>query len=320
MVAPSMTTASGAGFIGGDTVKGVFNTAALHAYRAMNVFRRNADIKWAGGPGAEPMPGSSITYTLISALAPATSTLAEATEPSAVDIADTQKPVTLAEYGNAVKHTKKLRLTSFLSLDLEVPREIGANMEESLDIVARDVLVAGTNVLYGGAATSRATVAATHTLAGNNLRRANAFLRGKNTPGLGGMKQYVGIGHPDVSYDLQVETGQQAWSFPHGNVDPAAIYEGEVGTFANIRWVENANSRNFVDAGVGSTVDVYATLIIGQQALGEAVAEAQHVVLSGPFDDLQRFVSVGWYALLGFGRIRENSLLRYETASSIGAN
>jgi len=43
-------------------------------------------------------------------------------------------------------------------------------------------------------------------------------------------------------------------------------------------------------------------------------------VIAGPFDDLQRFVSFGWYAMLGYGRIRENSLTRYETSSSIGAN
>jgi N4-gp56 family major capsid protein len=319
--APSMTTADGAATIGGDTVKTVFNRAALDAFRAQHVFRRVADVKWAGGPGADPMPGNVVTFTLISALAPAITPLAEATEPSPVNVADTQKTVTLVEYGNAVKHTKKLRLTSFLGMDLAVPQEVAANMEESVDIVARDVLVAGTNVLWAGAATSRVTVASTHVLSANNVRRAKAFLSGRNTPAPTGSTMYVSFIHPDVSYDLQIEAGSTAaWNAPHVYSDPSAMYTGELGSLGGVRLVENANAKMFADAGVGSTVDVYITLFVGLQALGEAVGEAQHVVLSGPFDDLQRFLSVGWYGLLGYGRIRENSLVRYESSSSIGAN
>ncbi len=319
MPAPSQTTTDAN--LGQNTVQTVFNRAALQAYRAANVFRAIADVKWSEND--PPMPGNPVTFTIINALAPATTPLSEATEPNPVAIGNTTASITLAEYGNAVKRTKKVKLTSFLNLDTEDAREVAANMEESMDIVARDVLVAGTNVLYGGTATSRATVAATHNFTGNNARRARAYLAGKNTPGVDGRLGYgfVGFIHPDVSYDFQAETGTQAWQGPHVyGGDTANIYNGEIGTFAGIRWVENANSKIFANAGVGGTVDVYAVLICGQQALGDAVGEAQHVVISGPFDDLQRFVSIGWYALEGFGIIRQNSLVRYEVASSIGAN
>jgi N4-gp56 family major capsid protein len=320
MPAPSMTTADGAGFIGGDTVKTVFNRTALDAYRAANVFRRVADVKWSRE--MPPMPGSAVTFTIITALAPAISALAEATEPTPVNIADSQKTVTLVEQGNAVKHTKKLRLTTFLNFDMAVPREVAANMEESMDIVARNVLNGGTNVLYSGDATSTATLDAADVFSGNNARRSRAFLAKNNTPGPGGGSiggPYIGFIHPDVSYDFMAETGQQAWSAPHVYVDTANIYTGEIGMFAGVRWVENANCPINADAGAGN-VDAYSTLVVGEQALGEAVGEAQHMVIAGPFDDLQRFISVGWYGLLGYGRIRENSLLRYESASSIGAN
>ena len=318
MPAPSMTTADAPGLLGGDTVKQVFNRAALEAFRAENVFRRIADIKWDESAG--PMPGNPVTFTVISAVAPAITPLSETAEPTPANISDTQKSVTLAEYGNAFKPSKKFRLTSFLNLDLTITGEVTAHMEESVDIVARDVLVAGTNVLYGGAATSRVTVAAGSTIVANNVRRARAFLGGKNTPPPPGSPMFMSYIHPDVSYDLQAESGQQAWSAPHVYSDPAAMYTGELGALGGVRIVENANSTIFVNAGVGGTVDVYVTLFCGRQALGEAVGEPQHVVIAGPFDDLQRFVSFGWYAMLGYGRIRENSLTRYETSSSIGAN
>lgn len=319
MPAPSMTTADGAGFLGGDTVKQVFNRAALDAFRAANVYRAVADVKW--DESDDPMPGNPVTFTIISAIAPAITALSETVEPTPGNIADTQKSITLAEYGNAVKPSKKFKLTSFLALDTTVPREVGAHMEESIDIIARDVLVGGTNVLYGGAATSRVTVAATHTIVANNVRRARAYLAGRNTPPPPGSMMYVSFIHPDVNYDLQAESGQQAWSAPHVyGTDTAAIYSGEVGALSGVRFVENANAKIFVNAGVGATVDVYVTLFVGRQGLGEAVGESQHMVIAGPFDDLQRFVSIGWYAMLGYGIIRENSLLRYETSSSIGAN
>jgi N4-gp56 family major capsid protein len=315
MPAPSVTTADSG--LGQNTVKTVFDQAALFAFRANFVHRRTADVKWTTAD--PPMPGNVVTFNIIGALAVATSALSETVEPTPVGLAVTQPTVTLVEYGNAVKLSGKVRATSFLGMDMAAAREVTANMEESLDIVARDVMAAGTNVLYGGTAVSRVTVAATHTMTANLIRRARAFLAGKNTPMVDG-ENYIAVMHPDVAYDLKVESGQQAWSAPHVYSDPAALYSGEIGRLDGVRIVENANAKMFVDAGVGGTVDVYATIVTGQQFLGEAVGIPQHVVISGPFDDLQRFKSVGWWALLGYGRIRENSAIRIETASSIGAN
>jgi N4-gp56 family major capsid protein len=319
-----MTTADGGGYLGGDTVKEVFNRAALEAYRAENVYRRVADVKW--DEGSDPMPGNPVTFTIITAIAPQTTPLSETVEPTPGNIADTTKSITLAEYGHAVKPTKKVKVTSFLGMDLIATQEITANMEESVDIVARDVLVAGSNALFAGDATSRLTLDLGTTddiLTGNNIRRARAYLAGLNTPPPPGSTMYVSFIHPDVNYDLQSETGQQAWSAPHVYADPSAIYTGEIGALSGVRFVENANAKIWANAGSGSPgglLDVYATIFVGRQALGEAVGVPQHVIIAGPFDDLQRFVSIGWYGLLGYGRIRENSLLRYESLSSIGAN
>lgn len=318
MTAPSMTTGDAAGTIGGDTVKTAYDKVAMEAFRARNVFRAIASIKHS--TDSDPMKGTVVVFTKITAMGVATTPLGEATEPTPVNISDTQPSVTLAEYGNGVKETKKLRKTSFLNIDLSVPREVSANMEESVDIVARNVLVAGTAVQYAGAAVSRVTVAAGHVITGNEVREAVANLRGLNIPGVQGGGMFAAYIHPFVSYDLMAETGQAGWQAPHVYSDPANIYAGEIGAFQGARFVENANARNFADAGVGSTVDVYATLFVGAEALGEAVGEAQHLVLSGPFDDLQRFFFIGWYALMGWGIIRQESLRRLESSSSIGAN
>jgi N4-gp56 family major capsid protein len=320
MPAPSIATGDAGGTLGGDTIKTVFYEASLAAFRAQFVYRQCADVKWAGGPGAEPQPGNAVTFTVISALAPVTAAIAEATEPAAVQISDTQKTVTLLEQGSSVKTTKKFRLTSFMDWDLAIPREVAANMEESLDIIARDVLAGGTNVYYQSTAVSRVTVGTAMSMTAGGVRRARAKLSGFNTPPPPGSTFYIGFIHPDVSFDVQQEVGNQAWTAPHVYADTNAIYTGELGAFSGVRIVENANAPVFDDAGVGAATTVYATIFVGQQALGEGVGEAQHMVLSGPFDDLQRFLNVGWYALIGYGRIRENSLVRVESSSSIGDN
>ena len=64
---------------------------------------------------------------------------------------------------------------------------------------------------------------------------------------------------------------------------------------------------------------VYRTILAGQQALAEAVAEEPHTVIGPVIDQLMRFRPMGWYGVLGFKRYREEALYRIETGSTIGA-
>ena len=62
---------------------------------------------------------------------------------------------------------------------------------------------------------------------------------------------------------------------------------------------------------------VYRTIVAGQQALAEAVAEEPHVVIGPVTDKLMRLRPIGWYGVLGFKRYREDALFRIESGSSI---
>jgi len=64
---------------------------------------------------------------------------------------------------------------------------------------------------------------------------------------------------------------------------------------------------------------VFDTLLCGQQAIAEAVAEEPHIVIGNVTDKLMRFRPMGWYGVLGFARYREEALYRIETGSSIAA-
>ena len=309
-----------------------FDRIAYFALRSELLFDAVADVQ----PVAQSMPGSSVKFTIFNDLAAATSTLTETSDVTAVAMGDSQVEVTLAEYGNAVSTTAKLRGTSFLDVDSAAANVVGYNAGISIDSVIRDVLSAGTNVVYGGGGSttpsSRATVQVEDIIEANDVRKVVAALRGANAVSFNGM--YMGYIHPDVSYDLRRETGVASWRDPHVYSDPALIYNGEVGAFEGVRFIETPRAKIFENASDGSgsstgssaTIDVYCTHICGRQALAKA-----HSIVdgNGPFprvvrgpvtDTLMRFQPIGWYWLGGYARFREAALRRVESSSSIGAN
>ena len=307
-----------------STDQTAFDRIAYFALRSELLFDAVADVM----PVAQSMPGSAVTFTIFNDIAEATTPLTETSDVTAVAMSDSQVTVTLTEYGNAVSTTAKLRGTSFLDVDAAAANIVGYNAGISIDSIIREVLAAGTNVIYGGGGatdpSSRATVQAEDIIEANDIRKVVAQLRKANAVSFGGM--YMGYIHPDVSYDLRRETGVASWRDPHVYSDPANIYMGEIGAFEGVRFIETPRAKNFEDAGASSTVDVYCTHIMGRQALAKAHSLTDG---NGPFprvvrgpvtDTLYRFQPIGWYWLGGYGRFREASLRRVESSSSIGSN
>jgi N4-gp56 family major capsid protein len=286
------------------------------------LFDAAADIQ----PVAQSMPGSSVKFTIFSELADAISTLAETTDLTPSTMGDSQVEVTLAEYGNTINTTAKLRGTSFLDVDAVAANLIGYNAGSSIDTVVANVLKAATNVIYGGGGsttpTSNATVQAEDIIEANDVRIATAQLRGSKAQSFNGM--YMGFIHPDVSYDLRRETGAASWRDPHNYSDVSGIYNGEIGAFESIRFIETPRAPLDLTGGSASTVDLYQTIIMGRQSLAKAHSitdgnGAYPKVVRGPvIDSLMRFNPVGWYWLGGYGIFRQAAIRVLNTSSSLG--
>jgi N4-gp56 family major capsid protein len=302
-----------------------FDRLAYFALRSELLFDMAADVQ----PTQQAMPGSAVTFTIFNDLAAATSTLNEVTDVTPSAMSDSQVTVTLAEYGNAVITTAKLRGTAFLDVDTVAANVVGYNAGISIDSVVRDVLAGGDNVIYGGGGTStptsRTTVAAADIIEANDIRKVTAQLRGANVPTFDGL--YMAFIHPDVAYDLRKETGAAAWRDPHVYQDTANIYNAEIGAFEGVRFVETPRAKVFENASDGSgsagTIEVYCTHVMGRQALAKAHSiqdgnGAVPRVVRGPVvDTLARLQPIGWYWLGGYARFREASLRRIESASSL---
>lgn len=315
-MADAMTTTSSL-----DFDQTMWDRAIYYPLRPELYFDMFADVK---ATDQTPEQGPTLTFTKFNDMAAATSALSETVDVDAVAISDAQVSLTLAEYGNAINTTFRVRATSFIGLDRPVANLIGYNAGLSLDTLARNIMQAGTNITYAGAATSRVTVAATHLLTAALVRKQYALLADANVATFNGY--YAAVISPLVSYDLRGETGAAAWRDPHTYSQPAQIWNGEVGEFEGFRFMTSPRAPVFVDAGVTSTVDVYRSLFFGRQAMAKAYSTYEGrgalpiVIMSPVVDKLKRFQPVAWHWFGAYGIFRQEALRAVESASSIAVN
>ena len=95
--------------------------------------------------------------------------------------------------------------------------------------------------------------------------------------------------------------------------------QNEIGMLGGFRIISSPLVSVNTDAG-NSTVDTYHSQFYGFNAFGYAESDAPGGVISGPFDNLGRFVDVGWYGVYEFGLVDTNAHWLVTSASSIGSN
>jgi len=315
---------TGTGDVSSDTA--AFQQLAYFAFRSQPMYEMVADVRST----AQTHNGASVQFNIYDNMAQATSALTETSDVTAVALGDSTVVVTLAEYGNAVITTAKLRGTSFLNVDADAANIIGYNMVDSVDKIVSDVANGGTNVIYaqgsaGSRPTSRGAVSDAATFGAQEARMAVADLRTASAPGFEN-GNYIGLIHPDVSFDLREQTAVTDVIQYQIRQEGAAVRNGSIGVFAGIEFIENPRAPILDDAGATSTTNVYQTLVAGRQALAKAFSRAPGFgedpsVVFGPVTDtLRRFHPVGWYHLCGYNIFRQAALQRIESSSSIGDN
>jgi len=389
---------TGASSLGGTSgsaglVQAAYDRLLEFALRSEPLIRSVADKT----PARQSIPGSTVVLQRYVDLAANTTALTETTDPDAVAMSTpTNVNITLAEYGNSVLVTRALELFSLADVDPAIANIIAFNLADSIDSIAMTTLRGGTYKIFGGNATSTATVDASDTLDSADVRKVVAKLRAAKAIGRKGSLYWTGI-HPEVSHDLRAESSSgQGWLLPNQyGSSQDRIWAGEIGNYEGAYYVESArlySSKSGADqtalatasavsgvsgaftivaanaafggraevgdkisgTNVGSsakitaisvgatnttfTVDVansgtvgtntltvtpvtrvFNTIVCGQQAMAQAVAEEPHVVIGPVVDKLMRHRPMGWYGVLGFARYREEALYRIETGSSIAA-
>ena len=308
------TSASGSGQLTNQVLT-AYQRSALFALRDELIFDQFARVR----PGNLTSPGTPVQFLFWSDLSTATTPLSEVVDVDAVGLSDSTRSVTPAEYGNAVLMTLRIRVDNYLiGWDADVSNIVNRNMVETIDELARTELdnATNTNTVDGGA---ESALTSTDVITAAKIRENQAALKKANVMPMDGGGQYTAVIHPDVAYDLKVETGDAAWLTPHAYVDTSNIYNNEIGTFGGFRFTESNRGDINVDGG-NSTTDVYSTYFLGADALAKAESVPPHIVMGPVTDKLMRFQPLGWHFYSGWKILREASVRVLLTASSIGDN
>lgn len=159
------------------------------------------------------------------------------------------------QYGGYVELSDILLLTAIDNNLTQATKLLASQAGRTLDTITREVLNGGTNVQYAeGQVTSRGALVGgqaegNHYLTVDAVRRAVRFLKLMNAPKING--SYVGIIHPDVSYDLMSDP---KWVNVKTYSDPEGIYEGEIGKIEGVRFVETSEAKVFTGANLAGAV------------------------------------------------------------------
>ena len=275
-----------------------------------------------------PIPkngGKIIEFRKYDSLPKALTPLTEGVTPNGQKLSMSVITSNVQQYGGYIELSDILLLTAIDNNLVQATKLLGSQAGRTLDTITREVLNGGTNVQYAeGQVTARNALvggqaSGNHYLTVDAVRRAVRFLKVMNAPKING--NYVGIIHPDVSYDLMSDP---KWVNVKTYSDPDGIYEGEIGKIEGVRFVETSEAKVFEGAGA-SGVDVYSTLILGADAYGVTEITGgglEHIVKqlgsAGPADPLNQRATAGWKATKTAERLVEQYMVRIETASTFG--
>lgn len=299
-----------------NTVKAAWDLAFRTALNPLPLCRQFVDVR----PERPTHQGDSVTLQLTANHSEATITAAKTPLTEESDVSATQHPATTSvtftptEYGFAEVSTLKIGNRSMVPLAPEKARVVADHCAKVVDELLQDQMITGTQVYRGGSRASTATITTADTLTSDMIRLSVTKLRNNGAETRDGI-YYVGLIHPNVSYDLRKESGSGGWRVPqeYGQTQ-GRLYKGEVGEWEGVRFVENARLRKAND-GSGS-IAVHRGFILGREALGEAVVVEPELRFGAVVDRLQRFMPLGWYGDLAFKVFRDLALVRLETATA----
>ncbi len=262
--------------------------------------------------------GKTIEFRKYSQLPKALTPLTEGVTPNGSPLDVTVVTATVNQYGDFVRLSDQLILTAIDNNVVQATQLLGNQSGRTLDTVTREVLNGGTSVQYAdGSVSGRSSLTKSHKLTVQAIKKAARALKTQNAPKINGY--YVGIVHPDVSFDL---TNDPEWKEMSKYTTPELAFKGEIGMIAGVRFVETTEAKIFAKAGSGS-IDVYATLVLGANAYGVTSVEGgglEHIVKplgsGGTADPLNQRSTVGWKAIKTAERLVEQYMVRIETAST----
>lgn len=274
----------------------------------------------------QPLPkgeGKKVEWRKFDTFEKALTPLTEGVTPDGRNVNMSKLEATIYQYGDYTTVSDRLELEAVDPIITAVTEEHGAQAGDTLDTLIRNVVVAGTNVIYGGGKTSRATLGASDKITPTLVDMAYTLLKKMKAPKING--DYVAIIHPSVSFDLRESSD---WLDVHKYAQPEEIYNGEIGKLHGIRFLEDTEQKIWRGTADGCAADtsVYAVTVFGKDAYGivDPTAESLEVIVkqrgsAGTADPLDQRSTIGWKASTASKILYQERLVRLEVGSSYSA-
>ncbi len=247
----------------------------------------------------------------------------------------------IAQYGLYTTVSDMLELQSIDDLILAFTEEMGYSASNTIDLLMRDSLLTGTNVLYcdninasTGAVISTPTSCATmHSVRSNTTNGFAALTVNAVQKAVTALKaadakpfedgKYVAIIHPYAAYDIMQDPH---WVDSHKYAQPKELYDGELGEIAGVRFVESTNAPILTSSAYKNAENTatFATFMFGPDAYGATALEGAAMetivkskdLVGGP---LNQFSTIGYKLTFGGVILQPTALIRVMSCSEYSA-
>ena len=274
--------------------------------------------------------GKTVEVRYFDVLDKNTTALTEGVTPDGNNLTMNVKTATISQYGDYVTMSDVLNMTAIDPILVQATKAMGSQAGRSLDTITRDVITAGTNVLYAPKisgdtvteVTGRGQIDNTATLTPDVILKAQAQLEAMLAEPING--SYVAIIHPYAAYDLMRSPEFIEW---HKYAQPGELYRGEIGMIGNVRFVKSTEAKIVKEGATISGTNKYAvflTMVLGKDAYATTYATGlglEHIVkpLGAGEDPLNQRCTAGWKATKTAIRLKEQNMIRIESGSYYSA-
>lgn len=265
----------------------------------------------------EKIPSASsktISFTQYADLAVSTSPLTEGTPPTDTQLSTSAITATIDQLGAYVTLTDLAELTVKHPVVQKTTELLSVQAARSYDRVINAVIVAGTNVIYPGAITSRANITASSYLTFAEVRKGVALLRNNGAQEFDD-GNFVLVVDPSVETDLMADTSFQNTVYRQNTESKAnENYKGTITKFAGVTVVRSNNIPT-----ITSTATVHTSYMFGRNAYAVTDLQTLTMYKEGPgtvSDPLHQKMTMGWK--VGFKAVILNNafMVRLESASA----
>lgn len=201
----------------------------------------------------------------------------------------------------------------------EYVKEQGVQAAETRDVLVRDEIHGGSNVIYPTGRTARnQIVAVTDKPTIDQYRKAALLLQKNKVKKVAG--RYVTFISPDQKFDL-LDDPKFLKAYEIG-MNNTPLIEGEVADVYGIKFIEVDNPKIFTGAGAASA-NVHSSVMIGDEAYGitkiDGNGDVQTILKplgsSGSADALNQRQTIGWkFNAFVAKRLKEEAIVRIENS------